>query len=604
MLARMRYWRDPTSQSPPSSGKFVTFTPDCGGFNNIRMGFEFAVLVAMVTRRTLVLPEPRPWYLIDFGPFTRMRPDAPRAGGVGRSSYGDFFNLTSLGSIVPLIDQDAFLSREAEQRPIPAAAPAAAAAGAKAQHAGVSQIMHGDLGHDNTWGYNRQACATKQSQGSDPEPNPIPNPPALTDRRASGSVVATPARAGRTGGSARATSSARARRTPGAAPAASAPRGCGLCCLSGSPLRSLGHVGAATFGASLDASCRQLTGDHWVPIATRVSEPGRRVRDWMEVGDSAGRQCMLHSTMRLPPDWATKTVRLKGHAFCCRGPDSGFGGVPASATKAAGFQGRVTTGVVRSNGSALSTPRLDDYVDLPWSPIDRYIAWPNVDAVEQSARADAHVRGAQRRATTAFPCHVHDTSATRPTGARKRRQARTSCKETSARAAFGASLQPTPLNRREAVEYDATLREARVLNLPSCKRAADGSYDMRYRYLGQMAFPAPNKLPKQIRHIFPPTTPPLSRRTRLSRRRGTQAAWRRASGRRCEAGGFAAQLYGVSSPSWPLCRRCGTGCATLTLCGRRRRTWLRKWALSASPRCTCAATSCSTRMSSRRRIRR
>jgi len=181
VLSRMRYWRDPTSQSPPSSGKFVTFTPDCGGFNNIRMGFEFAVLVAMVTRRTLVLPEPRPWYLIDFGPFTRMRPDAPRAGGVGRSSYGDFFNLTSLASIVPLIDQDAFLSREAEQRPIPAAAPAAVAAGAKAQHAGVSQIMHGDLGHDNTWGYNRQACATKQSQGSDPEPN---NPePARPNRQ-------------------------------------------------------------------------------------------------------------------------------------------------------------------------------------------------------------------------------------------------------------------------------------------------------------------------------------------------------------------------------------------------------------------------------------
>ena len=88
-----------------------------------------------------------------------------------------------------------------------------------------------------------------------------------------------------------------------------------------------------------------------------------------------------------------------------------------------------------------------------------------------------------------------------------------------------------------------------MLNLPSCKRAADGSYDMRYRYLGQMAFPAPNKLPKKIRHIFPPTTPPLSRRTRLSRRRGTQAAWRRASGRRCEAGAFAAQLYGVSLPS-------------------------------------------------------
>jgi len=248
--------------------------------------------------------------------------------------------------------------------------------------------MHGDLGHDNTWGYNRQVC--KRLCGGD------------TCEGGSHWRLCTRDE---------------------------------LCPRAADTRRSAGGKRTPWLWSMLPE--RQLTGDHWVPIATRVSEPGRRVRDWMEVGDSAGRQCMLHSTMRLPPDWATKTVRLKGHAFCCRGPDSGFGGVPASAIKAAGFQGRVTTGVVRSNGSALSTPRLDDYVDLPWSPIDRYIAWPNVDAVEQSARADAHVR--------------------------------------------------ENVDRREAVEYDAPLREARVLNLPSCKRAADGSYDMRYRYLGQMA---------------------------------------------------------------------------------------------------------------------
>ena len=48
-----------------------------------------------------------------------------------------------------------------------------------------------------------------------------------------------------------------------------------------------------------------------------------------------------------------------------------------------------------------------------------------------------------------------------------------------------------------------------MLNLPSCKRAADGSYDMRYRYLGQMAFAAPNTLPKNSPHLSPDHPPSL-----------------------------------------------------------------------------------------------
>lgn len=109
VLQRLHYWREPVIRQPLTD-RYVTFTPDCGGFNNIRMGIEFAVIVAFVTRRTLVLPPLKPWYLIDFGPFARMKPNETEVGRV--SGVHTFFNITSMRAAIPVIEAKRFVTRE------------------------------------------------------------------------------------------------------------------------------------------------------------------------------------------------------------------------------------------------------------------------------------------------------------------------------------------------------------------------------------------------------------------------------------------------------------------------------------------------------------
>jgi len=72
----MAYWNDPQGKrdeeyvSPykvkplPGKRKYLTFEPDAGGFNNIRMSMENIFVIAAVTGRTLVLPPPQIMYLL------------------------------------------------------------------------------------------------------------------------------------------------------------------------------------------------------------------------------------------------------------------------------------------------------------------------------------------------------------------------------------------------------------------------------------------------------------------------------------------------------------------------------------------------------------
>lgn len=115
VLERISYWK--TTEDMPkkaSNGKYVTFLKDCGGFNNIRMGFEHAVLMAWVTGRTLVLPPPEGWYLIDFGPIKR--------GGSyskGVTDYKEFFDMDHLMKGMPVVTAQEFFDLERHRLGLP-----------------------------------------------------------------------------------------------------------------------------------------------------------------------------------------------------------------------------------------------------------------------------------------------------------------------------------------------------------------------------------------------------------------------------------------------------------------------------------------------------
>jgi len=71
----LAYWNEPQGtrdatfispfgDGPRSKAKYLAFTPDKGGFNNIRMSFEIILIIAAALGRILVLPPEQPMYLL------------------------------------------------------------------------------------------------------------------------------------------------------------------------------------------------------------------------------------------------------------------------------------------------------------------------------------------------------------------------------------------------------------------------------------------------------------------------------------------------------------------------------------------------------------
>lgn len=119
LLEKMLYWKrfrlPRKNRLSASEQKYLLFDTDCGGFNNIRIAFELFLILAWITDRTFVLPPPQPWYLLDYGPQTRMKGSAGQKG----TDYAEFFDIPHLWQALPTITTVEFIAKEGANLNIP-----------------------------------------------------------------------------------------------------------------------------------------------------------------------------------------------------------------------------------------------------------------------------------------------------------------------------------------------------------------------------------------------------------------------------------------------------------------------------------------------------
>ena len=108
ILKRLRYWEEDgmvfESHQHDDDGLntngYLTMDDDTGGWNNVRMALEMAVIMAYMTNRTLVLPPPSPVYLL---------------GG----TTVDVINVSALGAGIRVMTTAQFIARERRTLNIP-----------------------------------------------------------------------------------------------------------------------------------------------------------------------------------------------------------------------------------------------------------------------------------------------------------------------------------------------------------------------------------------------------------------------------------------------------------------------------------------------------
>jgi hypothetical protein len=114
-LNKFSYWNEAllTGQLPkPLANRYVVFDVDQGGLNNIRMAFDYVVVLTALTGRTLVMPVKSPWYLLDIGPI----PDEHKGG---TTEFDDIYNIQALAKAIPVISTEQFIQIASSHLEIP-----------------------------------------------------------------------------------------------------------------------------------------------------------------------------------------------------------------------------------------------------------------------------------------------------------------------------------------------------------------------------------------------------------------------------------------------------------------------------------------------------
>ncbi|CAM9169748.1 unnamed protein product [Scytosiphon promiscuus] len=95
-------WVSPYSALGPAA-KYVTFEPDCAGWNNVRMAFETVVVFAYVTGRTLVMP-----------PIKQRLHGLPQSQAGERVGFFAYYQMEAVQELVDVISMKDFLELESK----------------------------------------------------------------------------------------------------------------------------------------------------------------------------------------------------------------------------------------------------------------------------------------------------------------------------------------------------------------------------------------------------------------------------------------------------------------------------------------------------------
>lgn len=112
---KFQYWDESLLRNAfpkPRANRYLVFDKDNAGLNNIRIVFEYVVVLAALTGRTLVIPPKSEWYLINTGPM-------PKEKMGGTTEFGDIFDLDALAKAIPVISTAEFIQRAATHLDIP-----------------------------------------------------------------------------------------------------------------------------------------------------------------------------------------------------------------------------------------------------------------------------------------------------------------------------------------------------------------------------------------------------------------------------------------------------------------------------------------------------